>query len=236
MGLISFVKSAGRKVGLFGGREAAEAEAAAEAAKEATAAAAAASDAAEAQALTDAATAADIRAAILSYVDITALTVSFAGETASLGGTATSQADSEKAVLVAGNTEGVGSVDNGLVVEVPEPPAVYRTVVSGDSLSKISLEQYGVIHLYDVIFDANKPMLTHPDKIYPGQVLRIPPVDPPTHTVAKGETLGGIAKHWYGNAKRYSDIFEANRGTLASPDVVEVGMNLTIPLKGPAVA
>jgi nucleoid-associated protein YgaU len=25
------------------------------------------------------------------------------------------------------------------------------------------------------IFEANKPMLTHPDKIYPGQVLRIPP-------------------------------------------------------------
>jgi nucleoid-associated protein YgaU len=27
-----------------------------------------------------------------------------------------------------------------------------------------------------VIFEANKPMLSHPDKIYPGQVLRIPPL------------------------------------------------------------
>ena len=28
---------------------------------------------------------------------------------------------------------------------------------------------------YPLIFEANKPMLTHPDKIYPGQMLRIPP-------------------------------------------------------------
>ena len=57
-----------------------------------------------------------------------------------------------------------------------KPEAVYYTVVSGDTLSKISKVNYGDANKYMVIFEANEPMLTHPDKIYPGQVLRIPPL------------------------------------------------------------
>ena len=45
-----------------------------------------------------------------------------------------------------------------------------------DSLSAISQKYYGTLRLYDAIFEANKPMLKHPDKIYPGQMLRIPPL------------------------------------------------------------
>ena len=51
----------------------------------------------------------------------------------------------------------------------------FYTVKSGDTLSKISKEMYGNPNQYMKIFEANKPMLSHPDKIYPGQVLRIPP-------------------------------------------------------------
>ena len=57
----------------------------------------------------------------------------------------------------------------------PEAAAKYYTVVSGDTLSKISKTQYGDANRYAIIFEANKPMLKDPDKIYPGQVLRIPP-------------------------------------------------------------
>ena len=57
----------------------------------------------------------------------------------------------------------------------PEPAATFYTVVSGDSLSKIAKKHYGDASKYPVIFDANRPMLKDPDKIYPGQVLRIPP-------------------------------------------------------------
>ena len=236
MGLISFVKSAGRKMGLFGGQEAAAAE---EAKKEAEVAAAKAADAADAaakEALRRQAVGADIKAAILSSVEIDELAVGYDGETVSLFGTASAQADAERAVLVAGNTEGVGQVDDQLKVEVPEPPAVYHTVVSGDTLSKIADAQYGVMRMFDVVFEANTPMLKHPDEIYPGQVLRIPPVQPPVHTVVKGDTLGGIAKHWYGNAKQYTAIFEANRDKLSSPDAVEIGQQLTIPLRSPNLA
>ena len=58
------------------------------------------------------------------------------------------------------------------------PDSNFYTVKSGDTLWAISEKEYGKGNgpKYDVIFQANRPMLTHPDKIYPGQVLRIPPL------------------------------------------------------------
>jgi len=53
-------------------------------------------------------------------------------------------------------------------------PARFHTVEKGDTLSKIAQKVYGNASQYPKIFEANKPMLTDPDKIYPGQVLRIP--------------------------------------------------------------
>ncbi len=94
-----------------------------------------------------------------------------------LTGTAPSQAVREKAVLAAGNTEGIARVDDRIAVETPEPPAQFYTVVKGDSLSKIAKHYYGDAMKYPTIFEANKPMLKDPDKIYPGQVLRIPPLE-----------------------------------------------------------
>jgi len=59
-------------------------------------------------------------------------------------------------------------------VVVPAPEAKMYTVQPGDSLSKIAREVYGDAMKYPVIFEANQPMLKDPDKIYPGQVLRVP--------------------------------------------------------------
>ena len=86
------------------------------------------------------------------------------------------QEDAEKIALAVGNVEGVKVVDNQLTVAEPEEEAQYHEVVKGDSLSKIAQHYYGDMMKYPVIFEANKPMLTHPDKIYPGQVLRIPQI------------------------------------------------------------
>lgn len=102
------------------------------------------------------------------------LTVKIAGDTVTLVGEVDKQEDSEKIALAVGNVEGVQVVDNQLVVATPEPEARYHTVEKGDTLSKIAKEVYGDMMKYPVIFEANKPMLSHPDKIYPGQVLRIP--------------------------------------------------------------
>ena len=95
---------------------------------------------------------------------------------ATLSGKVGSQSDKERIVLAVGNTAGIGRVDDRLEVETPEPEATFYTVKSGDSLSKIAKKHYGNAMKYPVIFEANKPMLSDPDKIYPGQVLRIPPL------------------------------------------------------------
>ena len=48
-------------------------------------------------------------------------------------------------------------------------------VVSGDSLSKIAKREYGNAKEWNRIFEANRDILKDPDKIYPGQKLKIPP-------------------------------------------------------------
>lgn len=104
------------------------------------------------------------------------LTVKVTGDTVTLVGQTATQEDSEKIALAVGNVEGVGAVDNQIIVVTPAPEAKFHTVVKGDTLSKIAKDFYGNAMKYPVIFEANKPMLLHPDKIYPGQVLRIPEI------------------------------------------------------------
>jgi len=96
--------------------------------------------------------------------------------TVTVDGTVPDQATKEKILLCCGNVAGVAQVNDLLVVTAPAPEAQYHTVVSGDNLSKIAKKFYGDANKYPVIFEANKPMLKHPDKIYPGQMLRIPPL------------------------------------------------------------
>jgi nucleoid-associated protein YgaU len=98
-----------------------------------------------------------------------------------LHGKAKSQAAKEKAVLIAGNVKGVTNVeDDGLKVAgqataAPAAPQVtYYTIESGDTLSKIAKEHYGDAQKYNVIFEANREVIKDPDKIYPGQKIRIP--------------------------------------------------------------
>ena len=98
-------------------------------------------------------------------------------EVVTVKGKVDSTEHAEKIALALGNVEGVRKVDNQLEVEAeePTPKATYHTVEKGDTLSKISKAVYGDPLKYNVIFEANKPMLKDPNLIYPGQVLRIPP-------------------------------------------------------------
>jgi nucleoid-associated protein YgaU len=98
-----------------------------------------------------------------------------ATQTVTVAGVASDQATKEKIVLCCGNVAAVAKVDDQLsVAAAPTPPSTYLTVKSGDTLSKIAQVAYGDAKAYMQIFEANKPMLSSPDKIYPGQVLRIP--------------------------------------------------------------
>lgn len=51
------------------------------------------------------------------------------------------------------------------------------------------------------------------------------------YTVVKGDTLGKISKHFYGEAGKYKQIFDANRDILDNPDLIEIGQVLTIPFE-----
>jgi len=165
MGMLSFIKEAGEK--LFGKGKAQEAMAQAQADP---------SSADKQKAANDAA--AD---AIVAYIEsqnlkATGLTVTFDGSTATVYGVAADQATKEKIVLCCGNVQGVASVNDQMTVDQSAPEAQYYTVVKGDNLSKISKQYYGDPNKYAKIFEANKPMLKSPDLIYPGQMLRIPPL------------------------------------------------------------
>ena len=51
------------------------------------------------------------------------------------------------------------------------------TVESGDTLSHISKQFYGKASQWSAIFEANRDQLEDPDRIFPGQVLKIPAQD-----------------------------------------------------------
>jgi LysM repeat protein len=118
-----------------------------------------------------------------SNLPVENLAITVNGDRATVRGTVPDQATREKVILCCGNAKTIASIDDQLVVaqqevqqKAKEPESQFYTVVKGDTLSKIAKQYYGNASKYPVIFEANRPMLTHPDKIYPGQVLRIPPV------------------------------------------------------------
>jgi nucleoid-associated protein YgaU len=121
-------------------------------------------------------------AAIARYVasqNLTAQNLSItydgASKTVTVKGVAPDQATKEKIVLCCGNVHSVAKVDDQLTVAQSAPASTFYEVKSGDSLSKIAKSVYGDGNAYMKIFEANKPMLADPNKIYPGQQLRIPP-------------------------------------------------------------
>lgn len=101
------------------------------------------------------------------------------GDRVILKGKAASAEEAEKAILAIGNMQGVAQVESQLEVQdqSDEPQAQFYKVQSGDTLSAIAKKFYGDANQYNKIFEANKPMLSAPDKIYPDQTLRIPQTD-----------------------------------------------------------
>jgi nucleoid-associated protein YgaU len=164
MGLLSFMKSAGEKLFGHGEAHAAQQAAAADPTPDNTAAA----NAAAANAIK-----AYINSMGLEAADLD-VQVEAATETVTLTGEAATQEIREKIALCCGNVQGVSNVDDHMTVSEPTDESQWYEVVSGDNLSKISKEFFDTPNKYMAIFEANKPMLSHPDKIYPGQLLRIP--------------------------------------------------------------
>ncbi len=147
MGLISFIKNAGASI--FGGSDA------------------------------KAAPAEELKKELDKHgLDHSDVKVEVDGDKVKVSGTAKSTEEAEKIAIALGNTKGVSTVQNDIKPTKTDPDSKFYTVKSGDTLWAISEREYGKGKgdKYNVIFDANKPMLKTPDLIYPGQVLRIPPL------------------------------------------------------------
>jgi nucleoid-associated protein YgaU len=164
MSLVSFLKEAGER--LFGGAQA-----------KAAAPESGPTVAENVGSLNDTAARAIEKYIAAQGLSATDLKVVFDGASATVtvSGEAPDQATREKIVLCCGNVQGVAQVQDEMTVAGGGDKSTYRTVKSGDTLSRIAKDAYGDANAYMKIFEANKPMLKDPDKIYPGQVLRIPP-------------------------------------------------------------
>lgn len=170
MGIFSFIRDAGEKI--FNRGQGAQA-----ATVQSQGGGGAASPAAPDPSVANAAAGKAIRDYIAaSGLDASGLTVTYDGSarTVVLEGQAADQATREKMILIAGNVDGVEQVDDRISVPQAQSASRFYTVKSGDTLSKIAKEQYGDASKYQAIFEANRPMLKDPDRIYPGQSLRIP--------------------------------------------------------------
>ncbi len=151
MGIFSFLKETGEKI--FGS----DAEAAADKAQE-------------------------IQAKLQEY-GVEGVDVSVDDSTVTLTGQVNDPKDQQKAIVIAGNIEGIDTVDDQITYSDEVVDAMVAAdalaeqmyeVKAGDTLSHIAQEMYGDAQAYHVIFEANRPMLSDPDKIYVGQVLIIP--------------------------------------------------------------
>ena len=167
MGLFNFIKNAGKKLGIGGSDDKPEAEA--------------------------------IKKELDSFgIGTDKVDVVVDGDKVVLKGVVEDQSIFEKAIVAVGNTLGISKVeaselkivapDSGLSLAAADMTELvkastsasepkFHTVEKGDTLWAVSDKAYGNGKHYNVIFEANKPMLSHPDKIYPGQVLRIPALD-----------------------------------------------------------
>lgn len=169
MGIFDFIKSAGKKLGIGGDDDAPEAEA--------------------------------VKKELDSHsLGTDKVDVKVDGDKIVLSGVVEDQSIFEKAIVAVGNTLGISKVeaselkvvipDSGLSLgsadmtelvkaSTPAKEPKFHTVKKGDNLWKVAEAAYGKGKgsKYTVIFEANKPMLSDPDKIYPGQVLRIPDIE-----------------------------------------------------------
>lgn len=107
-------------------------------------------------------------------IKVDELDVRFDDGVAFVTGEVADQQTRERLILAIGNAEGVAKVDEEIAVEAESDEAEFHTVESGDTLWAIAQRVYGDGNRYPEIFEANRPMLSNPDLIYPGQVLRIP--------------------------------------------------------------
>ena len=120
-----------------------------------------------------------------SELPVDGLTVGVEGDRVNLAGVARNYPTREKAILIAGNIEGIAQVDAEQLVTLEQiseenvreiPEEIFYTIVKGDTLWEIATKFYDDGSKYTHIVDANLEVIKNADLIYPGQTIRIPEV------------------------------------------------------------
>ena len=113
------------------------------------------------------------------------LVVGVEGDTVTLAGIAQDYPTREKAILIAGNIEGIAQVSADQLVTMEQiseenvreiPEEIFYTIEKGDTLWAIASKYYDDGSKYTHIVDANIEVIKDADLIYPGQAIRIPEV------------------------------------------------------------
>ena len=115
----------------------------------------------------------------IKMTGISNLDVQFDDGVATICGDCVNEATRNSAVLLAGNVQGVTKVvADDLTfpapVEEEKEKVEYYEIVSGDTLGAIAKRFYGNASKYTRIHEANKELIPDPNKIYPGQKIKIP--------------------------------------------------------------
>ena len=120
-----------------------------------------------------------------SDLPVDGLVVSVEDDTVTLAGVAKNYPTREKAILIAGNVEGIAQVNADQLVTMEQiseenvreiPEEIFYSIVKGDTLWAIATKFYDDGSKYTHIVDANIEVLKDADLIYPGQSIRIPEV------------------------------------------------------------
>ena len=133
-----------------------------------------------------------------------------------------------------------GSTSGGSGTAAAESTVISYTVQKGDTLWKIAVKFFGDGNQWRKIYEDNKDVLGNPDRIYAGQVLKIivttasgsqetVPAAGGTYTVQPGDSLWKIAVKAYGNGRRWTKIYEANKDRISDASRIRVGQVLVIP-------
>jgi len=113
------------------------------------------------------------------------LVVGVEGDTVTLAGIAQDYPTREKAILIAGNVEGIAQVDADQLITMEQiseenvreiPEEIFYAIEKGDTLWAIATKFYDDGSKYTHIVDANIEVIKNADLIYPGQTIRIPEV------------------------------------------------------------
>ncbi len=182
---------------------------------------------------------------------ITNFDIAVYGDKLVVTGEAPNAAIKQKVVLGLGNLPSISEVDDQMTVAaavvVPTTPAEIveveeadlYTVTSGDTLWDLSKKFYNEPGKYMAIFEANRPMLSDPNHLFPGMVIRVPktPVIKPQvvepggeYVVQYGDTLWALAERFYKNGAKYTMIYEANTDKMPDANTINPGQVLRIPI------